>query len=195
MLSFRSFRYLSLLDIDLDTLIPSYMKDHDILSYLAHIPNPFTPLVQPSSMIIGPALPANGLPLVSYGDDEEDDDEVREIQGPIHAIPAKRCSCKLKELLDDVFLHRIKHLNPYLGGFRTEESVVAAAESLDVYVKPLEVIHPIYTGYVAAGSSAHPAPHLPVEIIQSVAIVFLHMQPSIVSASTLLELDDNDNEM
>lgn len=79
MLSFRSFRYLSLLDIDLDTLIPSYMKDHDILSYLAHIPNPFTPLVQPSSMIIGPALPANGLPLVSYGDDEEDDDEVREI--------------------------------------------------------------------------------------------------------------------
>lgn len=183
------------LDIILDTLIPSYINDHDILSYLAHIPDPFTPLVQPSRVIIGPALPKNGLPLVPYGDDEEEDDEVREIQGPIHATLAKRRSRKLKEPLDDVFLRQRKRLNPDMGGFRTEESVAAAAENQDFYVESLEVIHPIYASSTTAGSSSPLAPHLPVETIQSMAIGFLQMQPSAISASALLERDDNDNEM
>nr|TKW32650.1 hypothetical protein SEVIR_2G181600v2 [Setaria viridis] len=114
---------------------------------------------------------------------------------PIHATPAKRRSRKLKEPLDDVFLHHSKRLNSDLGGFCTEESAVAAAENPNIYVMPLEVIHPIYSRSAAMGSSAHPASLLLVEIIHSVAIVFLQMQPSTVSASALLELDDNDNEM
>uniref|UniRef100_K3ZZU5 Uncharacterized protein n=1 Tax=Setaria italica TaxID=4555 RepID=K3ZZU5_SETIT len=182
-LTWHIFRSISLLDIDLDTLIPSYIVDHDILFYLASLPVP-----QPTRVITGPALPPNGLPLVPYTNDE-DDDEVREIDGPKSGTPSKRRARKLKEPMEDVVLRRIKRLNADVGGFRNEKSALEATD----YPTPIEVVPPMYSGTADIGASPSPVPHLPIDTIQSMATGFLQMQPNAIGVVALLELDNDDD--
>ncbi|KAF8666476.1 hypothetical protein HU200_053587 [Digitaria exilis] len=98
-----------------------------------------------------------------------------EIQGPL-PTPCKRRARKLKEPLDTKFLRRSARTSLGLGGFRNKE---AAKEYEDSAASPLDP----------------PAPHLSVGMIQGIAIGFLHMQPSVVSASALLDLDNDDDAM
>lgn len=83
----------------MDTPIPSYISNHDVLLYLARVPG-----VQPSRVIIDPTLCPGGFPLVAYEDSDGDDDfDIKEIQGPLQATPPKRRARKMKEPLDPKF--------------------------------------------------------------------------------------------
>lgn len=177
-----------MLDIDLDTIIPPYIVDANVLNYLACLPGP-----QPDSVIIGPVLPPGGLPLVPYGDSDDDGDfYLKEMQGPLKETPRKRRSRKIKEPLDAKFLRCSQRNNVDLGGFRNAESTQAAANNPSIYATPLAVLPPVYHGSADGGSQA---PHLPLEIIQGIATEYLQMQPSAVSAASIFELDDDDSDM
>nr|XP_034583626.1 uncharacterized protein LOC117846530 [Setaria viridis] len=143
---------------------------------------------KPTRVITGPALPPNGLPLVPYTNDE-DDDEVREIDGPKSGTPSKRRARKLKEPMEDVVLRRIKRLNADVGGFRNEKSALEATD----YPTPIEVVPPMYSGTADIGASPSPVPHLPIDTIQSMATGFLQMQPNAIGVVALLELDNDDD--
>ncbi|CAN6329297.1 unnamed protein product [Urochloa humidicola] len=90
------FFHLGLLDISLDTPIPRYLVDPNILRYLACLPDS-----QLGRVVFGPALPPGGVKLVPYEDsDQEEDYDLKEIEGPITAAtPKKRRAKKLKEPL------------------------------------------------------------------------------------------------
>ncbi|CAN6234416.1 unnamed protein product [Urochloa humidicola] len=162
------------LDIDLNFKVPPHIVDEQTLICLASV------LVdQPASpkVLIGPALPSGGLPLVDYPD--SDDDDVLEIQGPLSSTPRKRRARKLKEQLPKDFVRRSKRLNPDHGGFRDAASAEAAAANPSIYAP------------VVDASSSLPA-HLTINIMQGPAEGFLKMQPGVVYAATLLELDDEE---
>ncbi|RCV43477.1 hypothetical protein SEVIR_9G303400v4 [Setaria viridis] len=70
-------------------------------------------------VVFGPAHP-----LVPYSDDKDDNsDDVEILEGPV-VIPAshKRRARKMKEALEDKFLHCSKRLNHDLQGFRDAAS-------------------------------------------------------------------------
>ncbi|CAO2187981.1 unnamed protein product [Urochloa humidicola] len=175
------FLHLNLLDIDPDTLIPPYLVDPSILVYLARLPDS-----QSGKVVFGPTLPPGGIKLVPYEDsDDEEDFELKEIEGPIlSATPKKRWARKLKEPLDGDFVRRNRRLNPEVGGFRDATSAQAAQDYPAIYAKPLTVVPPEHDDLPPA------APHLPVDCIQSIGVGYLQMHPSVVSAAALLDLDD-----
>ncbi|CAO2183996.1 unnamed protein product [Urochloa humidicola] len=180
-ISHSFFSQLSLLDICPDTLIPSYLVDPNILLYLARLPDS-----QPGRVVIGPAVPPGGVKLVPYVDsDEEEDFEIKEIQGPIvSATPKKRRARKMKEPLGRDFVRRSKRTNPEVGGFKDAASAQAAENYPVIYAKPLAVVPSSVQESVAV------APYLSVGNIQSIGVDFLQMQPSAISAAALLDLDD-----
>jgi hypothetical protein len=114
---------------------------------------------------------------VPYFDSDSDDDEVLVIEGPITSTtPKKRRAHKLKEPLHSKFLRRSSMLNQDKAGFRTkEDSLVAAANP------------PFYSAKAHDASVA--APYLPNASIQGMVMGFLQIQPSVVSAAALLDLD------
>ncbi|OEL21056.1 hypothetical protein BAE44_0017926 [Dichanthelium oligosanthes] len=69
---------LSKLIMDLDTVVPSFIVDDDVLLYLAQ-----TYVDQPALVMFGPPPPPSWLPLIPYSDDEDDEDELRDITGPL----------------------------------------------------------------------------------------------------------------
>ncbi|KAF8661800.1 hypothetical protein HU200_056755 [Digitaria exilis] len=168
-------RHIGKLLVSLDTLVPKYINDDDVLLYLASIV--FDPLEQAerSPGFIGPLLPVQ--PLVPY--DMSDDEEVMEISAmPASVTPRKRRHHKMKEPLDASFLRRSKRLSKD-HGFRTDEQAAEASNNPS-----------IYEAHVV--SSAIVAPHLSIDAIQGMATGYLRMQPEAVSAATLLELDVDD---
>ncbi|CAO2142164.1 unnamed protein product [Urochloa humidicola] len=176
------FFHLGLLDISLDTPIPHYLVDPNILRYLACLPDS-----QPGRVVFGPALPPGGVKLVPYEDsDQEEDYDLKEIEGPITAaMPKKRRAKKLKEPLEKEFVRHSKRKNPDVGGFRDAASAQAAQDYPIIYARPLAVVPPDQEDPYPAAS-----PHLPLDSIQSIGVGFLKMQPSAVSAAALLDLDD-----
>jgi hypothetical protein len=155
-----SFHNLFTFEINLDTLVPQYIFDDDVLSFLASIILEQNDRADPS--FIGSLLPPTGLPLVPYEDSDDDDDEVVEVQGPITPCSKKRRACKMNEPLEATFLCRSKCLNPDLGRFRdsssaqevavdtTQASPIRADALVHVHDSPLYVVVP-----VEASSSGH----------------------------------------
>ncbi|CAO2170277.1 unnamed protein product [Urochloa humidicola] len=179
-LSFHTFRSLKYLDLDLDaTLIPPYIADTAILSYLASVAFDQTEVVAP--VAFGPQCPPARLPLVPYSN-SEGEDEVEEIEpSAFKAKPRKRRARKVKEQLDRPFVRRSKRLNPDNNVFRTEEGKAAASTFPNIYSR-------------SVASAAHVAPHLSIDNIQGIATQYLKIQPEAVSACALLELDCDDDE-
>ncbi|CAN6243644.1 unnamed protein product [Urochloa humidicola] len=175
------FFHLNLLDIDPDTLIPPYLVDPNILVYLARLPDS-----QLGRVVFGPALPPRGIKLVSFEDsDDEEDFELKKIEGPILSAAPKKCRAgKMKALLEDSFVRCSKCLNPEVGGFHDAASAQAAQDYPIIYAKALAVVPPEQDDLPPA------APHLLVDCIQSIDVGFLQMQPSVVSTTALLDLDD-----
>lgn len=69
------FPFITSMDLDLDTMIPSYIADYDVLlSLLLSVDEPSP------TKVFGPALPPLRVNLVPYEDSDEKD-EVREIKG------------------------------------------------------------------------------------------------------------------
>lgn len=106
---------LSAFDINLHTTIPSYISDHQSLFFLAS-----------AAVDQNEALVVFGLahPLVPYSDDKDDNsDDVEILEGPM-VIPTshKTRARKMKEALEDKFLHCSKRLNHDLQGFRDAAS-------------------------------------------------------------------------
>ncbi|CAN6333977.1 unnamed protein product [Urochloa humidicola] len=160
---------LSLLDIDLDTIVASYVADHNARLFLATICHDQNKGVT----VFGPARP-----LVPYSDDEDSDDDLMEVHGPIvKATPKKRRARKMREPLGAGFRRCSKRLNPDIDGFRSQESKTAAA-----------TFPRIYSG--AADAQEPPAPHLSVEIAEGIVVGFLKMQPGVVSSAILEDLDE-----
>ncbi|CAN6221448.1 unnamed protein product [Urochloa humidicola] len=144
---------------------------------------PAMAFVQLGRVVFGPALPPQGIKLVPYEDsDDEEDFELKEIEGPTSsATPKKRRARKMKEPLEEGFVRRSRRLNPEIGGFRDAASAQAAQDYPVIYAKPLVVVPP---------EQASVAPYLPVDCIQNIGVGFLQMQPSVVSAAALFDLDD-----
>ncbi|CAN6223982.1 unnamed protein product [Urochloa humidicola] len=171
-----SFQTLKSLITDLDTLVPAYVADNAIRFFLALICSEQN-VAPPGRVVIAPALPPGGLPLVPYPD-SDDDDEVLEVEGPVPPSK-KRRRHKLREPLEKDFVRRSRRLNPEVGGFRDAESQQQAMANPSVYNAA-----PVDASVVAT--------HLSVSNIQGIGVNFLKMQPKAVSAAVLLDLDDDD---
>jgi hypothetical protein len=178
-------------EINLDTLVPSYIADDDVLLYLASIV--LEQSDRTGSSFVGPLLPPTGLPLVPYSDSDDEDGDVVEIQGPFTSSKKRRAR-KMKEPLEASFLRL--HLNPDLGGFRNSsnarEASIYAPLASPVCADALVPISssPLYVG-VPAGATSSAAPMLSLSIIQGMATEFLKMPPEAVSVAFLLELDED----
>jgi hypothetical protein len=93
--SFRgSFYNLSVFEINLDTLVPTFIHDDDDLLFLASISMEQND--RGVAPLIGSVLPPTGLPLVPYED--SDDEEVLEVHGLIPPSSRKHRS-RLRESL------------------------------------------------------------------------------------------------
>lgn len=164
--------YLSSFCMDLDTIVPSYIADEWALSFLAK--SCFEQYDAP--VVFGPAKP-----LVPYSDDE--DEEVVVLDEPVVTPgPRKRRSRKLKEPLDERFLRRSKRCNASLQGFKDAGAMIEASKFPD-----------IYSGKAVLPEGEGPAPYLSTEVLHGIGAGFLQIQPSVVSAALLTDLDD-DNE-
>ncbi|CAO2196617.1 unnamed protein product [Urochloa humidicola] len=167
-------RAISSIICDLDILVPPYLVDPDTLLFLASI---VTDQMEKGKVVFGPAKPL--VPYLPEDADSDDDSDLREIEGPIaSATPKRRRAHKMKEPLEDDFRRRSKRLNPDIQGFRTKASQEAAQDYPN-----------IYTASPAEPSSAV-APHLTPGVVQGIASSFLQMQPTVVSALVLEELDE-----
>lgn len=97
-----------MLDIDRDTIIPSYFNDNQLLVHLA--------------FVLFPQLGDKSLEkiVLDYddGEDEEADLEVLEKAPPVFMTPCKKRVLKLKEKLDDSFLRRSKRLSEKVSGIQ-----------------------------------------------------------------------------
>ncbi|CAN6248991.1 unnamed protein product [Urochloa humidicola] len=173
------FRSIHSLFIDLDTIVPAYVADSSVRLFLATIVVDQQEVASPVR-VFGPVRPP--VKLVPYSDsegEEDEDDDVQEILNPQLKTPRKRRARKLKEPLEAPFVRRSRRLNPECGGFRNQASAQAAADNPSVYMP------------VPLPSDA-PATHLSVDIIQGIATNFLGIQPEVVFAAALLELDNDD---
>ncbi|CAL5091738.1 unnamed protein product [Urochloa decumbens] len=174
--SISPFNHLTSLIIDLDTIVPSYVADANVRLYLASIS--YDQVQLPATrVVIGPSLPPGGL--VPYPD-SDDDEEVKEVEGPISSS-RKRRRRRLREPLESSFVRRSLRLNPDVGGFRDAESQAEATAYPNVYS-------------AAPVDATVVAPHLSMENIKGIATGFLQIQPEAVSPALLLELDDDDAE-
>lgn len=97
----------------------------------------------------------------------------------------------MKERLDDSFLRRSRRLSSKHQGFKDAESAQKSKTSAqDINTKeiveaiPLAIIPPEH-------SSSGVAPHLPKDVLTSIAEGFLQIHPQSVSAA-LLQADDLD---
>ena len=95
--------YLSLLDIDPDTIIPSYFNDLPLLAHLAC-------LLPPQND--DPQMDREALKQVL-----EEDDDLVEISAA-NFTPRKRRHVKVKDQLEDSFLRRSKRLSRKNAGFK-----------------------------------------------------------------------------
>nr|CAB3484103.1 unnamed protein product [Digitaria exilis] len=99
------FRYMRHFLVNLDTIVPSYVSDHDLRFYLASIAADLDAQAARGPSFIGP-LP---MPLVPYS--SSNDDSVVEVSSPpTRSSTCKRHRCLLKEPLDDAFLRRSAQL-------------------------------------------------------------------------------------
>lgn len=172
----RIFCHIKRLIVDLDTVVPSYISDNDLLSYLASfVYDPAEPAeMEPG--FIGP-LPLPG-PLVTYPITDDEDDSVVELSSPpVRSTPRKRRQRLMKEPLNDAFLRRSTRLLQSQG-YKDDVS-----EEKKTTNPPVYVAHP--------GDASAIAPHLTIDNMQGIATGYLKMQPRAVSAATLLELDDD----
>ncbi|CAL4970509.1 unnamed protein product [Urochloa decumbens] len=167
-----SLYHISIIDLDLDMIIPPYFTDKSILFHLARVALD----EQPTPVVLGPVLPPTGTPLVPYSDSEDEDDVV-EVVGAQSTTPKRRRARHPREQLEDVFCRRSKRLNPNLGGFRTAASVAEVADNPSVYM-------------VGPSTAEVAAPHLSIQNIQGLATGYLQIPPDAVSAAVLLELDN-----
>lgn len=169
------FMHIKHLFFDLDTVVPAFISDTDTLCYLAQIA--YDPLEQEErvSGFIGP-LPRVTPALLA---DQHVDDDVQEIAPPLpsSSTSRKRRRKLLKEPLDVAFLRRSARLNQG-DGFRSQESAATASLNPSSFVA-----QPVDTSVVP--------PHLSVDNIQGIASNFLKMPLADVSATALLELDDD----
>ncbi|CAN6347597.1 unnamed protein product [Urochloa humidicola] len=155
-------------------LIGAAGEGHDLTLVQLHTASPAPAILKNKGVtVFGPARP-----LVPYSDDEDSDDDLREVHGPIvKATPKKRRARKMREPLEAGFRRCSKRLNPDIDGFRSQESKTAVA-----------TFPRIYSG--AADAQEPPAPHLSVEIAEGFAVGFLKMQPGVVSSAILEDLDE-----
>lgn len=153
---FFPFRNVSRIYVNLDTLVPSYFADSDLLWYLAKV------LVEPTP---APASPAVVL-QPSF------DVEILE-EMPPSKTPKRRRARRAKAPLDVAFLCRCKRLHRP-DGFKAGST---PTPSLAPKPEPMEMLHPEaepaelalspYLG-VPASSSAAPAPHLPTSLVMAI---------------------------
>jgi hypothetical protein len=142
------FVFLSLLDIDYDTTIPSYFDDPFLMVRLARLLPP--QITEPLENML-------------------DDDELMEITGE-NFTPRKRRAAKPKEQLDDRFLRRNKRNVVKLDGFKTAPAQVDK-NALDQVHKD-DVLNPMPLAIIPAPSST-PTPHLTKNVIEGIATGFL----------------------
>lgn len=79
--------------------------------------------MHPSRVVGGPALASAGLSLFAYAESvEEEEFDIKEIQGPLVVSCRKRRARKLKEPLESKFLRRSGRRQPEHGGCFYRES-------------------------------------------------------------------------
>lgn len=172
---FSSFRHISCFFCDLDsTLTPRFLYDDSLLSYLASIAaDPREQVARPTSLV-GP-MPLQGR-LVLYPDtDDNEDDEVVEIPKPLGASSSRK---RRRLVVRGVSLLRRSACLNQAQCFKNNESAEAATLNPSTFT-------------ASAVDADVVAPHLPLDLIQSVATGYLQIQPEAVSAAALLELDDD----
>lgn len=160
------FSWLSLMDIDPNTPIPSFINYPYLLVHLAF-------LLPPQNK--DPSLEKEELKLLQ----EEDDEDLMEISGT-NFTPRKRRHVKVREQLEDSFLRCSKRISDMKAGFKD----VRSADEAVAEPQPLAII-PV------PGST--PAPHLTKNIVQGITEGFLQIHPSVVSTA-LLDQDVNDDK-
>lgn len=157
--SMPMFRHIKHLLFPLDTMVPPFITDVDVLKFLASII--FDPLEQAKCPVgmIGPLQLLH--PLVPYPDsDEEEVDNVVIIPSlPSSSTPRKRRHRKLKVPLDDAFLRRSKRLSRD-HGFRSVGLALEASNNPSMYAASTMDANVV-------------APHLPIDTIQAIAIGYL----------------------
>lgn len=176
-------RNLSLIDINHNTMIPSFFNDSHILVHLVFLTHP--------------QLGDHSLEKIAldYQDDNDedvneevadeptdepeetdDDADLQVLDGPpaMFLTPRKKRALKVKEKLDDSLLRRSKRISNKLQGFKDAESAKKAKEHVASVNEPMPLA--IIPG---------PAPHLSKEIIEGIATGFLHIQFESVLAALL----------
>lgn len=159
------FSWLSLLDIDPNTIIPPFINDPSLLVYLAFL--------LPPQINVAP-LEKEALKML-----QEEDDDLMEISGT-NFTPRKRRHVKVREQLDDSFLRSSKRIYGKQAGFKD----VMSAQEAAAEPQPLAIIP-------APGST--PAPHLTKAVVHGIAEGFLQIHRSVASAA-LLDQDVNDDQ-
>lgn len=157
------------MDIDPNSIIPSYFNDLPLLAHLA--------LLLPSQ-INEPPVDKEALRQIL-----EEDDDLVEILGA-NFTPRKRRHVKAKEQLDEAFLRRSKCLSGMKAGFKDAKSAQEAKEVAELI--PLAMIP-------ASGSSL--APHLNRDVVCGIAEGFLQIHRCVVSVALLDDDVNNDNAM
>lgn len=134
-------------------------------------------------MVFDPALPPGSIPLVPYADDEDDEEEeIKVVEGPLNVTPCKRRSHKLKELLETEFLRCSKRLNQDVDGFKDAESAHAEKTTpTSTLLKLLLVL-----------VSCLPPPNLFIANIQGITTGFLQIQRGAISEAVLTNLLDDE---
>jgi hypothetical protein len=108
-----SFHNLYIFENNLDTLVPTFIHDDDVLIFLAPVSMEHNDCGVGS--LIGPVLPPTRLPLVPCED--SDDWCCPQLGSPWFPSSRNRRS-RLREPLEASFLRRSRRLNLDLGGFR-----------------------------------------------------------------------------
>ncbi|CAO2152012.1 unnamed protein product [Urochloa humidicola] len=146
------------------------------------------------------------------GSDDDEDCRIvsKEEATPKYKAPRKRRARKPREPLGPAFVRHSTRTNKALAEFRNKSSVPSekvetaplddsdqeATAEIVLEPKPLAMVPPgdgtalAYAGTSAA--DATPAPFLSVDNVQAMAVGYLKMQPSAVSAAALLESSDDE---
>ncbi|CAN6244206.1 unnamed protein product [Urochloa humidicola] len=176
-----SFHHISRITVNLDSMVPSYIADTDVLWHLAKVVEDETTVIEQLSdvEILDKMLARKGSKKR----------RARKARGPLDFGGLRR-STRLKKP------HGFKTDVAARAAFPADEvpaaeNEPAANETLEPH--PLEVVPPgstegalvLFVG-VAADPEAPPAPHLSASLATSIGTQFLKMQPSAVSKDVLM---------